>query len=85
MLTKLQKWGNSQGGVRFTKAILDKAQIRVGDRVNVSVRKGQIIVEPVRTVRGEYDLKDLVSKIPKDYQAEESDWGSPVGKATWYR
>ena len=50
MLTKLQKWGNSQG-VRFTKAILDEAQIRVGDQVNVSVRKGQIIVEPVRTVR----------------------------------
>ena len=82
MLTKLQKWGNSQG-VRFTKAILDEAQIRVGDQVNVSVRKGRIIVEPVRTVRGEYDLKDLVSKIPKDYRAEEPDWGPSVGKETW--
>jgi antitoxin MazE len=84
MLTKLQKWGNSQG-VRFTKAILDEAQIRVGDQVNVSVRKGRIIVEPVRTVRGKYDLKELVSKLPEDYRTEELDWGPPVGKETWYR
>ena len=82
MLTKLQKWGNSQG-VRFTKAILDEAQIRVGDHVNISVRKGQIIVEPVRTVRGKYDLKELVSKLPEDYRTGESDWGPPVGKETW--
>ena len=82
MLTKLQKWGNSQG-VRFTKAILDEAQIRVGDQVNVSVRKGRIIVEPVRTVRGEYDLKNLVSKLPEDYRPGEADWGPPVGKETW--
>ena len=82
MLTKLQKWGNGQG-VRFTKAILDKAQIRVGDQVNVSVRKGRIIVEPVRTVRGKYDLKDLISKIPENYRTEEPDWGPAVGKETW--
>ena len=82
MLTKLQKWGNSQG-VRFTKAILDEAQIRVGDQVNVSVRKGQIIVEPVRTVREKYDLKELVSKLPEDYRTGETDWGPPVGKETW--
>ena len=82
MLTKLQKWGNSQG-VRFTKAILDEAQIRVGDHVNISVRKGQIIVEPVRTVRRKYDLKELVSKLPEDYRTGESDWGPPVGKETW--
>lgn len=82
MLTKLQKWGNSQG-VRFTKAILDEARIRVGDQVNVLVRKGRIIVEPVRTVRGEYDLKDLVSKLPEDYRTGEADWEPSVGKETW--
>ena len=82
MLTKLQKWGNSQG-LRFTKAILDEARIRVGDQVKVSVRKGQIIVEPVRIVRGKYDLKELVSKLPEDYRTGESDWGPPVGKETW--
>ena len=44
MLTKIQKWGNSQG-LRFPKAVLEDAQIKVGDEVSVSVRDGKIIVE----------------------------------------
>jgi antitoxin MazE len=45
MLTKVQKWGNSQG-LRFTKHILDEAQIEVGDEVEVLVQDGSIIVKP---------------------------------------
>lgn len=82
MLTKVQKWGNSQG-LRFTKAILQEAQINVGDEVSILVQKGRIIVEPVTKVRGKYDLKELVSKMPKEYQAEELDWGAPIGKEVW--
>ena len=82
MLTKVQKWGNSQG-LRFTKAILQEAQINVGDEVKVSVQKGRIIVEPATKVRGRYDLKELVSKMPKAYQAEELDWGPPIGREVW--
>ena len=82
MVTKVQKWGNSQG-LRFTKALLDEARINVGDEVNVSVQKGQIIVEPAIKVRGRYDLKVLVSKMPKDYQHEEQGWGPPVGREVW--
>jgi antitoxin MazE len=82
MLTKVQKWGNSQG-LRFPKAILEEAQINVGDQVNISVLKGQIIVEPVTKVRGRYDLSELVARMPKTYQVEEADWGTPVGKEVW--
>ena len=82
MLSRIQKWGNSQG-LRFTKALLQEAQINVGDEVSVSVQKGRIIVEPATKVRGKYDLKELISKIPQDYQAEELDWGEPVGKEEW--
>ena len=82
MLTKIQKWGNSQG-LRFPKTILEDAQIKVGDEVSVSVREGKIIVETVNKVRGAYNLKELVSRIPKDYRVEEMDWGSPVGKEEW--
>ena len=62
---------------------MDEARINVGDEVKVSVRKGQIIVEPVIKVRGRYNLKTLVSKMPKRYQPEEQDWGPPVGKEVW--
>jgi len=82
MLTKVQKWGNSQG-LRVTKTLLDEAGIHVGDEVEVSAGKGRIIVEPVSRVRGRYDLKALVSKMPEEYRPEELDWGPPVGKEVW--
>ena len=82
MVTKVQKWGNSQG-LRFSKAILEEAHINIGDQVSISVKKGQIIVEPVTQVRGKYDLRELVSKMPKNYQVEELDWGKPIGKEVW--
>ena len=82
MLTKVQKWGNSQG-LRFTKALLDEARIKVGDEVKISVDKGRIIVEPVTKVRGKYDLETLVSRMPKGHQTEELDWGPPVGREAW--
>ena len=82
MVTKVQKWGNSQG-LRFSKAILEEAHINIGDQVNISVKKGQIIVEPVTKVRRKYDLRELVSKMPQNYQVEELDWGEPVGKEVW--
>ena len=82
MVTRVQKWGNSQG-LRFSKAIMTEAQINVGDQVNVSVRDGQIIVEPLIRVRGKYDLCELVSRMPSNYQVEETDWGAPAGKEAW--
>ena len=82
MVTKVQKWGNSQG-LRFSKEVLQEAQIGVGDDVQVSVRGGRIIVEPLTKVRGRYKLKDLVGKIPKGVRAQEADWGLPVGKEAW--
>jgi antitoxin MazE len=82
MVTKVQKWGNSQG-LRFTREILEQAEIGVGDEVNVSVRSGRIIVEPVVKVRGKYDIRALVAQIPADYRAEEVDWGRPLGKEVW--
>jgi len=82
MLTKVEKWGNSQG-LRFTKTVLDEAQINVGDRVSISARKGRIIVQPVTKARAKHTLKQLVSRMPKGYQTEEMDWGPPVGKEVW--
>lgn len=82
MTTKVQKWGNSQG-LRFPKALLEEAHINIGDQVNISVQKGQIIVEPVTKIRGKHDLRELISRMPKTYQTEETDWGKPTGKEVW--
>jgi antitoxin MazE len=82
MITKIQKWGNSQG-LRLSKILLSEADIDVGDAVDVAVHNGALIVTPVRRVRGGHDLHDLVRRIPKGYKPGELDWGSPVGREVW--
>ena len=82
MVTKVQKWGNSQG-LRLSKQLLDDAQISVGDEVDVAVRDGVIVVAPVKHRRGKHSLQQLVKRIPKDYRAEQLDWGPPAGKEVW--
>lgn len=82
MVTKVQKWGNSQG-LRLARTVLEDAQISIGDEVNVEVREGVIVISPSRRVRGKHSLKDLVSRIPKNYVAEEMGWGKPTGKEVW--
>ena len=82
MLTKVKKWGNSQG-LRFPKTLLEEAQIKLGDEVNVTAQDGKIIIETVKMLRKVYNLEELVSKIPKDYRVEEVDWGHSVGKEAW--
>jgi antitoxin MazE len=82
MVTRVQRWGNSQG-LRLSKQLLSDAHIEVGDVVDVAVQGGSIIVTPVRRVRGALDLEQLVAAIPKGYKPGEADWGPPVGGEAW--
>lgn len=82
MLTRIQKWGNSQG-VRVPTRLMRAARIEVGDEVDVTVDGDRIILERSRRVRGKYRLADLVAQMPEDYQPEEVDWGPPVGGEVW--
>ena len=82
MLTKIQKWGNSQG-LRFSKTILEEAGIRIGDEVRIRVQDGNIIIEPARRTHGKYTLEALIAEMPPEYTVEEVDWGSPEGNEAW--
>lgn len=82
MITKVQKWGNSQG-LRLSKELLADVDIGVGDAVEVAVRDGALVVTPARRVRGALSLEELVSRIPKGYKPEELDWGAPAGREVW--
>jgi antitoxin MazE len=82
MITRIQKWGNSQG-LRLSRSLLSDAHIHVGDEVDVAVHKGAVIVTPVRRIRGGHDLRKLVSRIPKKYKPRAFDWGRPVGREVW--
>jgi antitoxin MazE len=82
MVTKVQKWGNSQG-LRLAKQVLEDAHISVGDNVDVTIRDGTIIIAPIQRIRGKRSLQELVSRIPKNHEAGEIDWGKPIGREVW--
>ena len=79
MVTKVQKWGNSQG-LRLSKQVLDLAGIAAGDDVQIIVSEGQITVKKAGS---KYNLAELVARIPKRYKVEEVGFGPPVGKEEW--
>ena len=82
MLTKIQKWGNSQG-IRVPLKLLEEVNISVGDEVDVTVQDGAIMVSPSQRIRGRYRLEDLLAQLPEDYEPAEVDWGAPVGREEW--
>ena len=82
MVTRVQKWGNSQG-LRIAKSLLEDVGIHVGDRVRVSIRDRRLVIERAAAGRGRYDLRTLVSDMPDDYSVAEEDWGPPVGREAW--
>jgi len=82
MVTKVQRWGNSQG-LRLSKQILEDAGVEVGNDVDVAVRDGVIVISPAKRTRGKISLQKLVARIPRNYKPEETDWGKPVGREVW--
>jgi antitoxin MazE len=82
LVTKVQKWGNSQG-IRLSRQVLAEADIDVGDSVDLEVHEGAIVVKPVRRLRRRHDLRELARRVPEGYEPQELDWGPPVGREVW--
>jgi antitoxin MazE len=81
MTAKISKWGNSQG-LRMPKDIMDSLHLQVGDNVNISMLDGKVIIEPMKKDILNYDLNELISKIPSDYKTNE-EFDIIVGKEEW--
>ena len=81
MTAKISKWGNSQG-LRMPKDIMDSLHLQVGDNVNISMLDGKVIIEPMKKDILNYDLNELISKIPTNYKASE-EFDTIVGKEEW--
>jgi antitoxin MazE len=78
--TKIQRWGNSLG-LRIPRALAEEAGVEAGAEVDLSVRKGELVVKPAR--RAKYRLTELVRKITKKNLHGEVDTGAPVGREAW--
>jgi len=73
------KWGNSHA-VRLPKVVLEQAQMRDGDQLEVRVEKGRIALEPASP---KLTLRDLVACITRKNLHAEQEWGKPVGREVW--
>lgn len=79
MVTKIQKWGNSQG-LRLAKHVLDDAGITIGDDVEIIVGRSEIVIKKAKP---KFVLEELVARMPKKYRGSEESFGSPVGREEW--
>lgn len=81
MTAKISKWGNFQG-LRMPKDIMESLHLHVGDDVSITIVDGKVIIEPMKKDILNYDLNELISKIPTNYKATE-EFDTTVGKEEW--
>ena len=80
MVTKVQKWGNSQG-LRLAKHVLENAQIEIGDDVEIIIGENQITLKKV--AKPKFNLAEMVTRMPSTYKIKEETFGKPVGREEW--
>jgi len=82
MVTKIKKWGNSQGLI-VAKPLLEAAHLAIGAEVQVLVKRGQIIVRAVAKDKKKICIGDLVAKMPRNEHPKEEGFGPASGKEAW--
>lgn len=82
LLTKLQKWGNSQG-IRIPKQFLSLASFEEGEEVEIIAEYDKIIIRHTEKPIKKYEIQELFSHYKIDRDPVEEDWGAPSGKEEW--
>ena len=80
MVTKLQKWGNSQG-IRIPKEILNEISLNEGDNVDISASGNTIVIRRMYQPLKKISLEELFKN--SNIKQTEENWGDPVGKEEW--
>jgi antitoxin MazE len=91
MLTKIKKWGNSQG-IRIPKVFLENLRISEEDEVEIISDQEKIVITKAR-MREHLTIKDRLENfynqpieeilLKNQDSPQKIDWGKPVGKETW--
>ncbi len=77
MHATVKKWGNS-ASVRIPAAIMEAANLKLDEAVEITEVDGRIIIEPVR--HKAFDLANLLDGITPDNRHGETDFGPAVGQ-----
>ena len=70
-----------QRPVRVPASVMQAAQLRLEEPVDVREEGGRIVIEPVR--RKQYDLTELLKGITRENLHDEAEFGRAVGKEAW--
>jgi len=73
----IRKWGNSPA-LRLPVAVLKEANFAIEQKVNITVTRGRIVIEPSDSI--EYDLDQLLDGMTAENAHTEASFGKPVGR-----
>ena len=76
----VKKWGNS-AAVRIPASVLEAAQVRLDQRVDVREEAGRIVIVPMQPER--YDVETLTAAITDENRHASVDMGEAVGGEVW--
>lgn len=76
MLSKVQKWGNSNG-VRIPKIYLDELGISTNDEVDIVLENKKIVVTKKSL---KCNLKERINRYDGDYNVEDFSWDIVEGE-----
>lgn len=65
MITKIQKWGNSQG-IRIPKAFLDALGLSIGDQVQIQREGDMIVIKKIDRTESTKEMLEAYFKKPFD-------------------
>ena len=72
----IRQWGDSPA-LRLPAAVLGEAGLSLGQKLNLTVTQGRIVIEPTDVI--EYDLDVLLDAITVGNSHVEQVFGKPVG------
>jgi antitoxin MazE len=77
--TNVAKWGSSLA-VRIPKAILEAAQLKAGDELEIELQDRTIVIHAIAS---KLTLQELLDGITPENCHPATDWGPPAGKEVW--
>ena len=79
-VSKLQKWGNSQG-IRIPKKMLETLDLKVND--SISIEEGENCLKIKKVEEKLSNIEKLFLNYEGEYEKIDLDWDNEVGKEIW--
>ena len=79
-VSKIQKWGNSQG-IRIPKKMLETLDLKVND--SISIEEGENCLKIKKVKEKLSNIEKLFLNYEDKYEKIDLDWDNEVGKEIW--